>query len=401
MSAPAKLIEVGEARFWRATLGMAIGSFLVFTNLYVIHPLLPLIATEFSLSPVQANAGLTATTLMLGISLLFYGPLSDAVGRRALMLLSMGGAVLITFAVGFAPDFSSLVYLRALQGLFLGGIPAIAIAYMGDEFSPQALITAVGIYIGGNTIGGISGRLLGGFLGEYFGWHGAFIALGFLSVLCFTLLFYLLPPSKHFVPRRLHASALLGGLFAHLRNRFLLPAFLVGGFSFFVFINQYSYLTFVLEAPPFSLSPRWLGLLFLTYLAGTFSAAMSGRIARFMPQPLIMLAGTLLFALGSLITLVENLALIILGLSINSFGFFLAHSAASSWVNRQASVAKASASSLYLVFYYLGASAGGYYLNPFWQASAWQGVVLGSMLILLLVMFACLYLWRKERSLSS
>ncbi|MGB2064079.1 MAG: MFS transporter, partial [Marinomonas gallaica] len=133
---------------------------------------------------------------------------------------------------------------------------------------------------------------------------------------------------------------------------------------------------------PYSLSASYVSLLFLTYLTGTIGSAFSGKLAAYCSQPKIMALGTLILMLGSAITLYGSLTSIIIGLLINCFGFFLCHSTASGFVSKNAHQAKASASSLYLVFYYLGASVGGFYLDPFWQAGGWIGVVLGSWLIL-------------------
>ncbi len=78
----------------------------------------------------------------------------------------------------------------------------------------------------------------------------------------------------------------------------------------------------------------------------------------------------------------RSAALILAGLTVNAFGFFLAHSMASSWVGRHAEQDRGSASALYLVFYYTGASLGGFWLEPFWWLGEWMGVVLGSWLVL-------------------
>jgi YNFM family putative membrane transporter len=170
----------------------------------------------------------------------------------------------------------------------------------------------------------------------------------------------------------------------HLNNPWLVTAYLIGGLNFFIFSNQYSYITYVLSDAPFHLTPTWLGLLFLTYLSGSFGSAISGKLSQRYSQPQCMLAGILILMLGTLVTLNQTLAGIIGGLLINSFGFFVCHSVCSAWVNRHAQRARASASSLYLLCYYLGASSGGLYLDPFWQQGHWTGVVVGSLLILTL-----------------
>jgi len=389
------MIELGQTAFWRATIALALGSFMIFANVYLTQPLLPLLAEDFGISPLLAGWSFTATTLMLGLSLLFYGPLSDALGRRPIMLLTMSGAALTTLALALVRDYPALLALRALQGVFLGGLPAVAIAYMGDEFSKRAVAVAVGLYISGNSLGGIGGRLIGGFVGEWLGWHSAFLAMSGVSLVCLLLFALLLPPSRHFSAGPLRPRRMLADLGMHLRNPALVLVYIIGGLNFFIFVNQYSYITFVLSAAPYQLSPGLLGMLFLTYLSGTVGSTLAGRAALHLGQPRCMALGILLLIVGSLVTLLPGLPAIVLGLLINSFGFFFAHSSASSWVSHNAGRAKASASSLYLVFYYLGASVGGFYLHPFWAAAGWPGVVAGSLLVLGVTL--CSALWLAHR----
>ena len=110
-----------------------------------------------------------------------------------------------------------------------------------------------------------------------------------------------------------------------------------------------------------------------------------------------MALGILLLMLGTLLTLAPNLYVIILGFLVSSFGFFFTHSLASSWVSHHALKARASASSLYLVFYYLGASAGGFFLAPFWHWQGWSGIVIGSLLIYMLTLSCSLWLYRSSQ----
>ncbi len=395
------MIEAGSPAYYRATLALCLGSFIVFANLYITQPLFPLLRELFALSALQATWSLSLAMLTLGVSLLLYGPLSDALGRRRIMLLTLAGASALTLLIPLLDSYIGLLGLRMLQGLLLGGVPAIAIAYMGDEFEPPALLLAVGLYISANSLGGISGRLIGGGMTDLAGWQSAFYLVGGLSLLGVVLFAKLLPPSQQFQPRPLRLGSMVADLAAHLKNPLLLLAYLIGGLNFFIFSNQYSYITYVLSDSPFHLPPTWLGLLFLTYLTGTFSSALSGKLNLRYSPPLCMLGGILMLMLGTLLTLNQTLPGIIAGLLINSFGFFFCHSICSAWVNRHAERARASASSLYLLFYYLGASVGGFYLDPFWQAARWQGVVLGSLLVLLLTAALALRLYYRQQTLAT
>ncbi len=390
------MIETGSRAFRAATLALCLGSTLVFANLHMVQALLPTLAAQFALTELQASWSLTVTILMLGLSLLIYGPVSDAIGRKPLMILSLTGAVVTTLALSQVQSYGALLWLRGLQGLFLGGLPAIAIAYMGDEFSRKAVVVAVGVYISANSLGGVGGRLVGGFVGEHWGWASAFGVMGCVSAMLLVAFVWLLPNAQHFRAKALHPVAVARDIRDHLQNPLLRVAYVIAFGNFMIFLNQYSYITFVLAGEPFHLSPHALGMLFLTYLTGTFSAAISGRVTQWLPPPVGMALGILLLMLGTLLTLIPHLHAIIWGFMVSSFGFFFTHSLASSWVSHHAEKARASASSLYLVFYYLGASVGGFILSPFWHWQGWVGIVMGSLMVYSLTLLCSLWLYRWQ-----
>ncbi|ERI09634.1 MFS transporter [Aneurinibacillus aneurinilyticus] len=388
-----QVIEAGTKPFWRASLALSIASFLVFANIYFPQPLLPVFTEEFHLSPIISSLSVSLTIFTLAISLLLYGPLSDAIGRKNIMFITMLCVTILTALIAWVPGFKTLLVLRILQGFFLAGLPAIAVAYIGEEFSSKALTVAIGIYISGNTIGGLSGRLIGGFATDWIGWHGAFIIMGGISLICLIAFTWLLPRSEHFEPKQLDWKAATNNFYRHLKNRTLLYAYAIGGLLFFVFIGEYNYITYLLQGKPYNLPTSIVSMLFLTYLAGTISSTLSGRAARLIPQAWCVGIGIVLMVLGSLATLMHSLWMIGAGLLLTSFGFFFAHSAASSWVSRHATFAKASASSLYLLSYYMGGSLGSFFLGFFYKWAGWNGVILGSLLVLALTGW---YAWKMH-----
>ncbi|WP_104202489.1 MFS transporter [Billgrantia saliphila] len=390
------MITLRTRAWWRATLALCLGSILVFVNLYAPQPLLPDLRHAYGVSTLGVSLVMSVATLSLAGALLVFGPLSDAIGRGAIMRVTLLLAGLCSLALALAPNFETLLAVRLVQGFVLGGLPAVAIAWMGDEFDRPALLSAVGLYIGANTLGGIGGRLIGGGVGEIGGASAGFLAVGGLTLAGVALFWKLLPAPRQFTPRRFELRAALADLGGHLRHPPLLAAYLLGGVNFLIFINQYSYITFRLADEPFGLGARWLGMIFLTYLGGTLSSALSGRLARRLSQPACMLLGIAILMGGTLITLSNSLAWIVAGLTVNAVGFFLAHSMASSWVSRQAQRARGSASALYLVFYYMGASLGSVWLEPFWQRGGWLGVAIGSWLLLTVTLGIALRLWWGE-----
>lgn len=392
------MIQARTRAWWRATFALSLGSFLVFINLYAPQPLLPELREVYGVSTLAAGLVMSVATLALAVSLLVFGPLSDAIGRAAIMRLTLLAAGALSLGLALAPSFEALLVLRGVQGFVLGGLPAVAIAWMGDEFEPSAMLPAIGLYIGANTLGGISGRVVGGAVGEVAGSSASFLAVGLITLVGLSVFWKLLPASRGFTPRPFELRGALADLAGHLRNPLLLAAYLLGGLNFLIFINQYSYLTFRLAQAPFELGPSVLGLIFLTYLGGTLGSSLSGRLVKRLSPPACMMLGILILMGGTLITLAGSLVLIVLGLTINSFGFFLAHAMASSWVGRHAGQARGSASALYLVFYYSGASLGAFWLEPFWQTGGWPGVAVGSWLVLGITLAIAAWLWQRQRT---
>ncbi|HDX8376069.1 TPA: MFS transporter, partial [Aeromonas dhakensis] len=195
------MIEVGSREWIRATLALSLGSFLVFLNLYQTHPLLPLLAEVFSVSSLSASWALAGCTAGLAVSLLVCARLADRFGRRRIMLWSLAGAILLSLLISLVSQFEQLLLLRILQGVLLAGLPATAIAYMGEEFSKRALLSAVGVYIAANSLGGIAGRVVGGLLAGWFGdWQHTFLGIGLISLALLPLVIWLLPAQTRFVP---------------------------------------------------------------------------------------------------------------------------------------------------------------------------------------------------------
>src|SRR5690349_19687587 len=129
-------IAVGTPDFKRTNRAMFFGGFSCFALLYCVQPLMPLLAHEFALTPAQSSLSLSISTGALALSLLVSSVISDRFGRKRIMVAAMAVAALMTLACAFADGYGQLLALRALLGLALGGMPAIAMAYLGEEIEP-------------------------------------------------------------------------------------------------------------------------------------------------------------------------------------------------------------------------------------------------------------------------
>src|SRR5690606_13808702 len=159
-----------------------------------------------------ASLAVSAGTGAMAFMLIPASILSDRYGRVRLMKWSLALAAVIALAGAFVTDFTQMIVLRALLGAALAGLPAAAMAYLGEEISPNAQGRAMGLYIGGNALGGMSGRVLGGLLADFGSWRVALAVLGVLGILAAAAFWRVLPASMHFrslscAPRRVERDA--------------------------------------------------------------------------------------------------------------------------------------------------------------------------------------------------
>lgn len=385
------MIEIKTSAYRRASFALALGSFLVFCNLYLFQPMLPLMADKFNASAIQVNWLLAAGTLTLALTLVPWAVGSEIIGRRKVMMLSLFLLPFVGMAMLLADSLLMLTLARGAMGISLAGFAAVAVAYMAEEFTPKALMLAVGGYISANSLGGITGRLYGGFVTEYWGWEVAVIGMAIFSLLGALAVNRLLPEQQYFTPQkgqlRTHNRSVIG----HLRQRELWLAMLIGGLNFALFVNLYTVMGFRLVAPPYSLPISLASMIFLCYLSGTITAKLSGRWSQVYSPISGMVLGTTVSAVGMWVAAYNSLYAMLIGLLFISSGAFFTHSLAYAWVSQKAKTAKATATALYLVHYYVGGSLGGFYLIACWQYGAWHGVLAGGMVLYSLIYLLC---WR-------
>jgi YNFM family putative membrane transporter len=379
------LIGRGGARFWRVNFALFLGSFATFALLYCVQPLMPLFTRAFSISPAAASLSLSAATGVLAIAMVFAGALSDIVGRKAIMTASLAAAAAATLAASFAPNWTTFVALRALTGLALSGVPAVAMAYLVEEMDRSAIGLAMGLYIAGNTFGGMGGRLASAAIAEVGGWRDAVALVGLISLGCAAAFAFALPRERR-LPLNTGRTALLPTIRGHFSDPGLRYLFALGFLLMGAFVTTYNYIGFRLEAPPFSLSPTTIGFVYCIYLIGAVASALMGELAGRYGRRRVVGFAIAFMPIGVLLTLPSNLWLTILGVGAITVGFFGGHSIASSWVGLRAETAKAQASALYLFFYYAGSSVAGSVGGWVFTLGAWPGeaAFLGALSVLAL-----------------
>ena len=371
------MVSFGTPEYKRITLSLALGSFLVFSNLYLLQPMLPSFAAHFQISETQVNWLFAATTLALSFSLVPMAVLSESIGRKPVMMFGLFSIPAISALMLLGDSFLFLVVCRALIGVALAAFAAVAVAYMAEELDKHAFSMAIGTYIAANSLGGIAGRISGGLLADNFSIDVAIEVMMLVTLIGVVSVHYLLPKQKNFTPSssslRYHNKAIIG----HFKNQRVWFAMLIGGLNFALFVNLYSVMGFRLVSAPHNVPVGLASLIFVCYLGGTFSSRCAGHWSKRFSPILGMFLGSIVSMAGMWIAVIESIPAMLTGLLLISFGAFFTHTLAYGWVGQNATQAKATATALYLVHYYIGGSLGGFLLLYCWQNGAWSSVIIG------------------------
>ncbi|QIC87028.1 MFS transporter [Serratia liquefaciens] len=384
--------ERGTPQFMRVTLALFSAGLATFALLYCVQPILPVLSQDFGISPAESSLSLSVSTGLLALGLMFTGPLSDAIGRKPVMVVALLLAAICTLICAFMTSWHGILLMRALIGLSLSGVAAVGMTYLSEEIHPSFVAFSMGLYISGNSIGGMSGRLVTGVLTDFFSWRVSLAVIGLFALAAACMFWRILPASKHFRASSLRPRTLLINFRLHWHDKGLPLLFAEGFLLMGSFVTMFNYIGYRLLADPYHLSQAIVGLLSVVYLTGSYSSPKAGAMTSRFGRGPVLLASTLIMLIGILITALAPVAVIFIGMMLFTAGFFAAHSVASSWIGRRARRAKGQASSLYLFCYYVGSSVAGTLGGVFWHSFGWNGVVAFISVMLLLALLVVHYL---------
>ena len=379
-------------------LAAGLAGYCTFINLYSPQAILPLLSTEFSAGPAEVASVMTVGTLAVALMAPFSGTAADVIGRKRVIVMAMFVLAIPTFMAALAPTLHALIVWRFLQGLAMPPIFAVMIAYVGEELTPQEATATIGFYTSGASIGGFSGRLLTGIFADVFGWRYGFAFLGTLVLFGAVTVAFLLPRERKFVRSEgLIASATQ--MLRHFRNPQLLATYSVGFGVLFNFLVTFTYINFRLAHPPYSLSPGWLGAIFIVYLAGSLITPWTGAAVGRFGRRHVMIATLSIWIGGIALTLLDPLWTILLGLAMSAACGLLCQAVSTGYVAITAQVGRSSAVGLYVTCYNLGGSAGAALGGFAWVFGGWPACV--AMVILVIVIMAIIVATTWSRGSSA
>lgn len=365
-------LRPGDAGYRRMSLALFAAGLVAFGLLYSTQALLPALSADFGVAAGRASWTVSGATIGLALAVLPLSALSERFGRRRLMTASLTAAVALALLMPLAPSLGWLTALRVAQGAAIAGVPASAMAFLAEEVRGRALVGAVGLFVAGNSIGGMSGRILTGWVTEAWGWRTALLTLGGAAALCTAAFCVLAPKARHFTPAPVSPRALARTVRGHLANPLLLRLYTIGLLFMTVFGAVYTVVGYRLVGEPFGLSQGLAGSVFVVYLVGTVSSATTGKLHARLGRRGVLHLAIATTATGLLLSLADSLLAVAGGLVLITAGFFAGHTVASGAVSRTAATGRAQASALYQMAYYLGSSLGGAVGALAYVAAGWE-----------------------------
>ena len=358
----------------RRRIGVAAAGIATFINLYATQAILPTLADEFGSSLPRAGLTLTATLLAVALVAPFAGAVSDALGRRRLILGASAALVVPTLLAAAAPGLDALVLCRFLQGLLLPFIFAVTVAYIADECPGAEAVQVTGTYAMGTIFGGFLGRFVAGWATQYLGWRASFLVLAVMTLGCAAIIREVLPPEERFQPTGGVARGLAG--FAEgLRNRQVMATCAVGFAVLFSMVATFTYANVLLAAPPYGFGPAQLGSVFVLYLLGVVATPAATRLAlRFGRRRTALLSAGVAGA-GLLLTLLPSLPAVLAGMGLAAAGIFSEQVLSLGHVAAAARGSRSTAVGLYVTCYYVGGSVGAVLPAGVWAHAGWPGCV--------------------------
>jgi predicted MFS family arabinose efflux permease len=367
----------------RIAVGLA--GYCSFLNMYSVQALLPSLAAEFGVGAASISMTMTAAAFAVALAAPFSGALADVLGRKRVIVTAMAALSVPTLLIAFAPSVEVMTFWRFVQGLMLPPIFATTIAYIGEEWPPSEVATAAGLYTSGASLGGFSGRFVTGIIADLAGWRTGFVLLAVFALAAALAVVLMLPRERGFV-RSESLAVSLRQMLRHVRNPRLVATYAVGFGTLFNFIATFTYVTFLLAAPPYQLTPALLGAIFAVYLVGVITAPMVGAAISRWGRRRFVLVVLAIWVGGILLTLLPPLPVIILGLAVCAGCGLILQAVSTGYVTLTAQEGRSSAVGLYVTSFYVGGSVGAFLPGLAWNAAGWPACV--AMIVAMLALMA-------------
>lgn len=373
LPAAASSDDAGHALWRNATI--ALMAFLTLVDLFATQAILPSLAAHYKVGAAAMGLAVNASTFGMAAGALVMALLGARIDRRLGVSIALALLAVPTLLLAHAPDLATFSALRIVQGLAMSAAFALALSYLSEHCSKAAAAGAFAAYITGNVASNLFGRLFSAAVADHFGLAANFQVFAALNLAGAALAWFALRPSMAMPMPAVHAASSLAALRDHLRQPALRASFAIGFLLLFAFIGTFTYINFVLRAPPIALAPMSLGLVYFVFAPAMVTTPLAGRgVARFGAARSFRMA-LALAGIGLPLLVLPHLAAVIVGLALVGVGTFYAQATATGFVGRSATHDPGAASGLYLASYFSGGLVGAAVIGSVFERFGWPAAV--------------------------
>ena len=372
-------------------------------SVYISQLIFQEISQSYHIDILAARNVFSLSCFFYAISFFIYGPLSDKVLTKLLVLIGSIGVVCCLLLSVIIDNFNLYLAIMSLIGFFAAAVPAALFAYTAKNTPNHKLPQAMGIMISASIIGIIFSRSMVAMLTDFWSWQVAFIIYaGLIIVTCL------------FVPFGIKQSAnpnsttsVLGTYLAAIKlllDKIVVIFLVVGFLLFFVYLGLSSLLTFYLKGAPFYLSSTVLGWLNFAGLSAVIGTVITGKLSQVINEKNLLII-CLLAVCTSVVIIGFSSSLYVIGIGIFCLFLFVfgIQPLVIAMLNKIVPIhSRGAISSLYLLACLAGGSIGTYLLGIVYQNKDWDGAIivciLGAVVNVILALVGILFIKSKEKN---
>ncbi|KQU79046.1 MFS transporter [Mesorhizobium sp. Root102] len=354
---------------------VALIAFLTLVDLFATQAILPSLVIKFGVSRATMGFAVNASTFGMAVAGIAVALFGRGIDRRNGIWISLAILAIPTTLLSQTDSIVVFALLRVAQGLCMSTAFTLTMAYLAEHFSARQTTSALAAYVTGNVASNFFGRLMSAAVADTFGISTNFLTFAALNLSGAALVWFTLQKTSAAMRVDTVGHSARASWKGPLENAELRACFAIGFLILFVFIGTFTYVNFQLVAPPLSLSPMALGLIYFVFLPSMLTTPLAGRVTAGL-GPRIGIGATLAMAIvGLLLLLTTSLPIVLAGMALVAMGTFLAQAIATGHVSRAASRDRTAASGIYLASYYGGGLAGSFVIGQIYDRIGWTACV--------------------------
>lgn len=241
---------------------LSISTFFASLNQNIYTPIIPLIRDSFEVSISWVNFTVSSFIFIIAVIQIVLGTVVDHQNKKRLLLISLLLMGVSAVICAYTNSFMLFTLFRMIQAIGAGIIPLVAISLIAQLFEGEARGSAMGTYQILLTLAPAVSPVVGGFIGEFFGYEGIFLFLLIMAVSLLMFIVYLLPSEKQDETDEKQSKGFIHSYKAVFSHYIGTSIMTVGFLVFFIYFAILVYLPVLLH-DHYHVSLRFIGLLYL------------------------------------------------------------------------------------------------------------------------------------------